>query len=225
MIAAAGRPAADAVADNDPDAVVVDLQHVVPVATDLQRWHSGFVADGETRRRLQRRQHRPLQRERCLARALELADMLDGQTEMADENGDQQSVFGGHPARHPKLEPQRNVSGAGEHHDQSLCLADLCPATRPSSRSAATGGGRPGKCHAAADPLCASVIRWARPLPRWSVHRRRGPHHRDHPMYVERSSALVESDRQHLGHGLGHTDRRGQSHDRAFPGREGPFAP
>ena len=88
-----GQAAADAVADDDADAVVADGQHVVEVAADLQRRHRGLVAHGEAGGQRARRQHRALQRQRRLARDLELPDMLHRQAEMPDKRRDELPVL------------------------------------------------------------------------------------------------------------------------------------
>ena len=114
-----GQAPADAVTDDNADAIVADWQHVVEVAADLQRRHRGFVADGETGGQRARRPHRALQRQRCLARGLELPDMLHGEAEMADQRGDELPVFGADDAGQAMLEAQHDVPRAGQHSDEA----------------------------------------------------------------------------------------------------------
>ncbi len=49
------------------------------------------------------------------------------------------------------------------------------------------------------------------------------PRRGHHPVHIECEPALVEGDRQDLGHALGHADRRGQPQHRVFPRGERAF--
>ena len=124
----------------------------------------------------------------------------------------------------PKLQPQREVSGAGEHRDQSLCLArSVGPLDRlGGQRQLVT---RVLKCLAQPRIQCAPSRfgRFARRLDgRFAVAGRATmtATTRWTSTAVRHSSRVID---KHLGHALGHRHSRGQAQDRAFPGRKCPF--
>ena len=200
-----------------------DWQHVIPIATDLQWRDSGFVAYDKARWRLHGGQHRALQGQRCLAGTLKLTDVLQGQTEVADEHGDQQPILRADPPRRAKLQPHGEVSCTGEHRDQSLCLSGI---VRPINRLGRQRQLVTRILECMTQPRIESAPSrfggLARHLDgRFALGRR--PRHRDHALCVDRRPALLESDRQQLRHAFGHSYGSGQAQDRAFPGRKRPL--
>lgn len=149
--------------------------------------------------------------------------MADGQAEVTDEHRDQQPIVGGHPARHPQLQPQRDVGGARQHRDQS---AGLARSVRPLDRSRRQRQLLTRIRKRLAQQRIHSAPGFFRRLPgdldgRFTVAGR--PYNGNHALHVDGAAAFVEGDRQHLGHALGHTDRRRQPHHRAFPCGESSF--
>ncbi len=109
-----GREAvADAVADDQRDAPVVEVDDVIPVAADLKRPRRGLVAHRESTWQLSRTEYRFLQRQRRLALLIELVDSLQPLAEPTGQHRQQHLVLGGEAALFGKLDLQRREHPAG----------------------------------------------------------------------------------------------------------------
>ncbi len=197
--------------------MIADPHHVIPVAADLQRRDCGFVADREAGRKLNRCQHRVLQRQRRFACGLELAHVLDCQAQVTDEHSYQQPIFRADPARYPKFEPQRDVATAGEHRDDSGCHARVVRLLDRLHRERQLMTGlfkylaqRRIELAPWRDGGFAGHLNRRVTLVRW-------PYRGHHPVHIEREATLVKGDCEHFGHAFGYTDRGCQPQHRAFP--------
>ena len=90
-----GQAVADAVADDQRDAAVVEVDDVVPVAADLQRAGGRLVAHRESAGQTRGPEDRVLQRQRGFPLLVELMHPLQTLTEATGQHREQRVVFGG----------------------------------------------------------------------------------------------------------------------------------
>lgn len=103
---------ADAVADDEGDPAVVEIDHVVPVATDLQRPRGGLIPHRETLWQVGRTQDRMLQRQSGFPLLVELVHALQSLPQPSGEHGEQRLILRRERPLLDQLDPQdQNAAG------------------------------------------------------------------------------------------------------------------
>ena len=215
-----GQAAPDAISDHDAEGAVAQRHHVVPVPADLERGECGFVVHRETRRQIDRAEHRPLQCQRRRSHLVEVAGTLQRQTEMPDQQGQQRPIARTDRTGCREPYPQCGVTGFAERRHDAFrtggALGDgehravrahpgaveQCP--RPRIDHLARHGVSGHRCGAVGAPDRPRHIQFRCGL---AVRP-----HRDHGgLAADRAPQLLQADGQDLGHGGGRTDCGGQA--------------
>ena len=96
----------DAVADDERDAAVVEVDDVIPVTADLKRSGGRLVAHRESAGQIGGAEDRVLQRQRRFPLLVELMDPLQALAEAARQHREQHVVLGGERSSFGQLDVQ-----------------------------------------------------------------------------------------------------------------------
>lgn len=96
---------ADAVADNQRDAPVLEVDDVVPIAAHLQRPRGGLIAHRESAGQIGRAEDRVLQGQSGFALLVDLVHLLQTPAEAAGQHGEQGLVLQGERALLGQVDP------------------------------------------------------------------------------------------------------------------------
>ena len=114
----------DAVADNQPDTPVSQIDHVVPVAAHLKWPAGGLIAHCESLREISRPQDRVLERQCRFTLLVDLMHPVQGLPEATSLHGQQSLIFEG----------ERALLGEVNPHDEHTIRMLECDSCRPRLR-------------------------------------------------------------------------------------------